>query len=99
MSHTAFSIHGKTPTFPSGIHTSRQQCSGAIETNQNTHKIPHKTLNLIPCLPYIKMKAKMRREEAASSRTTAPILSLPPGRARVKCCVWYPGSGRLMASL
>lgn len=31
-SHAALSIHGKTPVSPSGIHTSRQQCSGAIET-------------------------------------------------------------------
>lgn len=58
-------------------------------------------LSLIPCLPYIKIQAKMRREEAAPSRTTVPTptLSLPPGMTRVKCCIWYPGSSRQMASL
>lgn len=46
-----------------------------LKQNQNLHKSPYKMLALNPCpLPntHIKIKAKLRREEAASSRTTAP---------------------------
>lgn len=39
MSNAALAIHGKTPAFPSGIHTSRQQCYRAIETNQTHIKV------------------------------------------------------------
>lgn len=71
-----------------------------LQKQTNKHKSPHKNDEPHPSSPYTNIKANVRkREKATSSKTTASALALPPGRTRVKCCIWYPGSSRQMARL